>query len=259
MKFSAIFAIFSSILLLWSSSVHAKSAPSPPISSPTPAPAPAPTPGYVNLTELLTVAGPFHIFLNYLEQTKVIDTFQNQANNTEEGITIFVPKDSAFKNLKTPSLANLTASQLKQLLLFHALPHYYSLASFKNLSATSNINTFAGGDYTLNCSDASGTVSLNTGWSKTKVSSSVWSTDPVAVYQVDKVLLPEAIFGTDIPPTAAPAPAPEISPAADSPSDADADKAKSPGSSKKNSSPRIVSGVWTYMIFAVMSGLSLFL
>ncbi|KAG9145454.1 hypothetical protein Leryth_021451 [Lithospermum erythrorhizon] len=86
-----------------------------------------------NITDLLSVAGPFHTFLNYLVSTKVIDTFQDRANNTEEGITIFVPKDSAFTSLQTP-LKNLTNDQLKSLLLFHALPHYYSLSDFKNLS-----------------------------------------------------------------------------------------------------------------------------
>ncbi|KAK9285643.1 hypothetical protein L1049_024841 [Liquidambar formosana] len=182
-----------------------------------PTPAPAPAPAFVNLTDLLTVAGPFHTFLSYLESTKVIETFQNQANNTEEGITMFVPKDGAFSSLKKPSLSNLTQDQLKKLVLFHALPHYYSLADFKNLSQLSPVTTFAGGQYTLNFTDVSGTVRIGSGWTNTVVSSSVHSTDPVAVYQVDKVLLPEAIFGTDIPPMPAPAPAPDKSPAADSP------------------------------------------
>ncbi|KAL5061550.1 hypothetical protein RYX36_023287, partial [Vicia faba] len=67
----------------------------------------APAPDYVNLTELLNVAGPFHTFLGYLESTKVLDTSQNQENNTEEGITIFVPQDSAFNSLEKPSLSKL--------------------------------------------------------------------------------------------------------------------------------------------------------
>lgn len=49
---------------------------------------------------------------------------------------------------------------------------------------------------------------LAQGWANTKVSSAVLATYPVAVYQVDKILLPEAIFGTNIPPTRASAPAP---------------------------------------------------
>lgn len=242
MEFSWIFTITTFMLLLLSPA-FGKTAPkaaSPPLLSPTPAPAPAPA--YVNLTDLLTVAGPFHTFLGYLQSTKVLDTFQNQANNTEEGITIFVPKDGAFSSLKKPSLSKLTPDQLKQVFLFHALPHFYALADFKNLSQTgSSTATFAGGDFSLNFTDDSGTVHINSGWSKTKVSSAVHATDPVAVYQVDKVLLPEAIFGTDIPPTPAPSPAPEVAPAADSPdakSDTKSDKSSSPSSPDKASAPQ---------------------
>ncbi|OIW16442.1 hypothetical protein TanjilG_19158 [Lupinus angustifolius] len=235
MEFSMIF-ILSNTLLLLSSSAFAKTA-SPPSLSLSPTPAPAPAPDFVNLTELLTVAGPFHTFLNYLESTKVIETFQNQANNTEEGITILVPKDSAFSSLKKPSLSKLTDDQIKQVILFHALPHFYSLADFKNLSETGSTPTFAGGDYTLNFTDDSGSVHISSGWSITKVTSAVHSTDPVAIYQVDKVLLPEAIFGTDIPPAPAPAPTPDIAPAADSPTAQSAEsKSSSPSSTPDGSS-----------------------
>ncbi|KAL0320100.1 UNVERIFIED_CONTAM: Fasciclin-like arabinogalactan protein 7 [Sesamum radiatum] len=213
------------LVLLFFASANAQ------ISSPTPAPAPAPD--YVNLTDLLSVAGPFHTFLNYLQSTKVIETFQNQANNTEEGITIFVPKDESFSSLKKPSLSNLTQDQIKSLCLFHALPHYYTLADFRNLSQQNPIQTFAGGSYVLNFTDSSGTVRLDSGWTKTKVISAVHATDPVAIYETDKVLLPEAIFGTDIPPTPAPSPAPEIAPATDSPDD----RGKSSDSSSPTSAP----------------------
>lgn len=258
MEFPKVFVAFIALLLLCSSSAYAQTAKSPPL-SPTPTPAPAPAPEYVNLTDLLTVAGPFHTFLRYIQSTKVLDTFQNQANNTDEGITIFVPKDTAFSSLKNPSLSNLTQDQLKSLLLFHALPHYYSLANFNNLSASSPIPTFAGGQYTLNFTDDSGTVHIGTGWTKTKVSSSVHSTDPVAVYQVDKVLLPEAIFGTDIPPTEAPAPSPDTAPAADSPSGSTTE-GTSPTSSPPNSSYRMMSwGIWGHMVLALSGVLGLFL
>ncbi|EXC34937.1 hypothetical protein L484_020054 [Morus notabilis] len=245
------------MVVLLSSSAFAQKTASPPSLAPTPAPAPAPD--YVNLTELLSVAGPFHTFLDYLLSTKVIDTLQNQANNTEEGVTIFVPKDKAFSSLKSPSLKNLTNDQLKQLLLFHALPHYYSLAEFTNLSQSSPVNSMAGGQYSLNFTDNSGTVHISTGWTRTKVSSSVHSTDPVAIYQVDNVLLPEAIFGTDIPPTPAPAPAPDIAPVADGPTSEDAG-AKSPTSnlSGKSASFRISSwGIWSQLALAVSGGFAL--
>ncbi|XP_003523914.1 fasciclin-like arabinogalactan protein 7 [Glycine max] len=125
MEFSMIF-IVSNIMLLFSSS-FGKIA-SHPFLSPTPAL--APTLDFLNLTELLSVVGPFHTFLGYLESTKVIDTFQNQANNTEEGITIFVPKDNDFNAIKKTTLSNLTSNRLKQVILFHALPHFYSVTEF---------------------------------------------------------------------------------------------------------------------------------
>ncbi|CAM8995683.1 unnamed protein product [Rhodiola kirilowii] len=242
-----------------------KTAPLP--SSPTPAPAPAPH--FVNLTELLTVAGPFSTFLSYLEKTKVIDVFQNQANNSKEGITIFVPQNSAFSSTQKPSLTNLTSDQLMQLCLFHALPHYYSLADFKNLSLVNPVNTFAGaGSYALNITDDSGTVGINSGLTKTKVSSSMYSTNPVAVYQVDEVLLPKAIFGTDIPPTAAPEPAPNVPvPVADSPSttsDNGNNTAASPDTittgSRSNSAFRFASwGVMSQLCLAISGLIMLFL
>lgn len=255
MESHLVFVVSSTLLLVFCSSAFAQSA-SPP--SPSPTPAPAPAPDFVNLTDLLSVAGPFHTFLDKIQSTKVIDTLQNQANNTEQGVTIFVPKDSAFSSLKKPSLSNLTDDQLKSLLLFHALPHYYSLAEFKNLSQTSQ-TTMAGGHYTLNFTDVSGTVHIESGWTSTKVSSSVHSTNPVAVYQVDKVLLPEAIFGTDIPPTPAPAPSPDNAPDADSPTSPDTE-AKSPSSSSpgKSSSYRVISmGIWSHLVLAISGGLAL--
>ncbi|KAK1348682.1 Fasciclin-like arabinogalactan protein 7 [Heracleum sosnowskyi] len=265
MEKTMMLVVCSTLVLLCSTSAYAqkaKSPPAPPLSiTPTPAPAPAPAPEHVNLTELLSVAGPFHTFLDYLVSTKVIETLQNQANDTEEGLTLFVPKDKAFSSLKTPSLSNLTAAQLKSLCLFHALPHYYSLADFKNLSQASPIMTFAGGAYTLNFTDNSGSVLIGSGWTNTKVSSSVHSTDPVAVYQVDKVLLPEAIFGTDIPPMPAPAPAPEVdtSPPADAPN-ADGGHASSQSTSTPSSSYRIISSsAWGCLVLAISGGMALFL
>ena len=107
--------------------------------------------------------------------------------------------------------------------------------------------------------DVARTVHIGSGWTNTKLSSSVHSTDPVAVYEVDKVLLPEAIFGSAIPPTLAPAPAPDISPAADAPTASD--EVGSPGaSSTPSSSYRVISlGVCSQLVLAISGGLVLFL
>lgn len=224
---------------------------------PAPAPAPAPEAHSANLTYLLTYAGPFQTFLNLLESTQVLETFQAQANNTEEGITLFAPQDSAFSSLKKNTVSNLTQLQLKSLCLFHALSHYYSLSDFKNLSQLSPVLTLAGGQYTLNFTDVSGTIHLSSGWTNTKISSSVVSTAPVAIYEINKVLLPEAIFGTDIPPTPAPAPAPEKTPVADSPAE-EAEKAPSSGPPAPSSSPKMMGmSDWSHIVFAILGGYAL--
>lgn len=85
------------------------------------------------------------------------------------------------------------------------------------------------------------------------------STNPVAVYQVDKVLLPEAIFGTPPPPSPAPAPSPDIAPTADSPSGV-GDSGSSPKSSTSaNSSIRISSSGLIYFVMAIAGSLVVFL
>ncbi|WOL12070.1 fasciclin-like arabinogalactan protein 7 [Canna indica] len=208
MGLTAFFCASTLLVLLISSPSTAQSPPAP-ILPPSPAPAPAPAPHHVNLTDLLSVAGPFSTFLNYLVQTKVIDTFQNQANNTKQGITIFVPGDSAFASLKKSDLGNLTQNQIKSLVLYHALPKFYPLSEFTNLSSSNPVSTFAGSQYTLNFTDASGRINVISSWSAPKITSAVYTASPVAVYEVNHVLLPSAIFSTEPALAPAPAPAPE--------------------------------------------------
>ncbi|KAI3930799.1 hypothetical protein MKX01_037245 [Papaver californicum] len=235
MQVSKIFFIVAILLVVESATndQKAKSPPAPPL-APTPTPAPAPAPDYVNLTDLLTVAGPFHTFLNYLEQTKVIETCQNQANNTD------------IK--KSASLSNLTADQLKSLILFHALPHYYSLHDFKSLSESGPVTTFAGGQYMLNFTDLGGTVHMSSGW--------------IAIYQVDSVLLPETLFGPPPPPSPTPAPSPaptpDVAPAADAPETAKIADGFSSKSLKKSSSHKIVMSYFVLLSQAVWFCTSIF-
>ena len=207
------------VLLAAPASAQTSSPPAPAPMSLAPTPAPAPAPHYVDLAELLSVAGPFHTFLNYLEKTNVIETLQSQANNTKVGITIFVPKDSAFAALKKSTFSNLTSDQLKTLLLYHAFPKFYSLAEFKNLSSLNPVNTFAGSPYTLNLTDDMGSIYVQSMWSRPKIASSVYATKPVAIYALNKVLLPMQLFSKDPPLAPAPAPAPD-SGASDAPSPA---------------------------------------
>ncbi|TVU05245.1 hypothetical protein EJB05_48403, partial [Eragrostis curvula] len=242
------------LVIVLSSSAFAqkhKSPPAPAAPILPPAPAPAPGPHHVDLADLLSVAGPFNTFLDYLQKTNVLETFQNQANNTKEGITIFVPKNSAFAALKETTFANLTKDQLKSLILYHALPKFYSLAEFNKLSSQNPVPTFAGSQYTINVTDNMGTIHVKSMWSNPKLSSSVLSTYPVAVYEVDKVLLPMQIFKSEPPLAPAPAPAPADAKASDvapSPMSAKSTSAKAKGESK-NSSHQVGVGILNYLVF----------
>ncbi|ERM96347.1 hypothetical protein AMTR_s00001p00216360 [Amborella trichopoda] len=88
------------------------------VSSPSQSPATAPD--YVNLTELLSIAGSFLLFLEKL------------------------PKPGQ--------------QQLKSLMLYHAIPKCHSLAEFKNLSEQGPTSTFAGCQYALNFTENKGSV-----------------------------------------------------------------------------------------------------
>ncbi|KAL6005966.1 hypothetical protein ACLOJK_040011 [Asimina triloba] len=259
MELSVILKITAMLVLLTSQDTSAQpiaspaaSPAAPPSPSPPPAPAPPPGPDFINLGDLLSVAGPFQTFLNYLQTTQVLQTLQNQANNTQQGITIFVPTDRAFSSLKKPSLSNLTNNQLKSLLLFHALPRYYTLSDFRGLS--SPVATMAGASYSLNFTDLTGTAHISSGWSNTNVSSSVHATDPAALYEVDKVLLPEAIFGNPPPPSPAPAPSPALAPSPDSATAGDSDDGSSKSSSTSSSSRPAHIGGMVGLISAILAG-----
>ena len=77
-------------------------------------------------------------------------------------------------------------------------------------TASNPLHTQAGssddGQYPLNVTTSGNQVNVTTGVVDTTVSNTIYSDNQLAVYQVDQVLLPLALFGP--PPTAAPAEAP---------------------------------------------------
>ena len=83
------------------------------------------------------------------------------------------------------------------MLLYHALPRFYSLAEVGSLRWRSPAATFAGSQYTLNLTEDIGTIRVRSAWSIAKIGSTVYGTAPVAVYEVDKVLLPSQIFKSE--------------------------------------------------------------
>ncbi|KAK1324285.1 Fasciclin-like arabinogalactan protein 13 [Acorus calamus] len=187
--------IFLSLLLLLITSTHALTKV-----------APGPTPAPLNLTSILEKGSQYKTLLRLLKETQIGEQIESQLNNSFSGLTVFAPTDNAFSNLKAGTLNSLTSQDQVSLVLYHVLPRYYTPEMFQT---TSNpVRTQATGNngvYTLNVTSTTSQLNVSTGVDQTEVSNSLYTTFPLAVYSVDKVLLPEDLFGPK-PPAAAPAP-----------------------------------------------------
>ncbi|KAG5233293.1 fasciclin arabinogalactan protein [Salix suchowensis] len=142
--------------------------------------APAPTPsGPVNFTAVLEKGGQFVTLIRLLNKTQTLNQIDNQLNSSSEGMTVFAPTDNAFNNLKAGALNDL--SQQEQ-------------ASGPD------------GVWGLNFTGQSNQVNVSTGLVLVQINNALRQDFPLAVYPVDKVLLPEALFGVKPPSASPPAP-----------------------------------------------------
>lgn len=215
-----------------STTTHAQA----PLASPSasPSPAPAPAPAFVNITQVLVYAGDYTTFVNLLIETQVAQKFQNQANQTQVGISIFAPTNAAFN---TPPasilLKNLTEQQKMSLLEYHALNNWQSLDALQH-SSQNVTTTFAtyngGGRYQFNITDEQGTVEIFTGYDKANITSTLYNEKPCSIFGINAVLLPEDLFGLP-----APAPAPSPFSGAPSPSGSPSSAAQASGPSSDTS------------------------
>ncbi|KAI8008206.1 Fasciclin-like arabinogalactan protein 6 [Camellia lanceoleosa] len=168
------------------------------------APSPSPS-GPINITDILVKGGQYNILIRLLTSTQVANQINNQVNNSNDGMTVFAPTDNAFSNLPSGTLNNLSAQQQVQLVLYHVLPKYYSLPDL--LTVSNPVRTQAsgqdGGVFGLDFSGAGSQVNVSTGIVETIVNTALRSNFPLAVYSLDKVLLPKEFYEAK-----APAPAP---------------------------------------------------
>ncbi|XP_010924403.1 fasciclin-like arabinogalactan protein 6 [Elaeis guineensis] len=187
--------------------------------------APAPTPAPLNLTAVLEKGGQYNTLIRLLRATQVEQQINSQLNNSFNGLTVFAPTDNAFNTLKAGTLNSLSQQQQVALVLYHVLPRYYSLSTFQTTSnpVRTQASGSNGGVYTINVTSTPSQANVSTGVVDTPISNTLKSDFPLAVYSVDRVLLPYELFGAKPP---APAPAPEKekpgksdrSPTADGPS-----------------------------------------
>ncbi|XP_044486867.1 fasciclin-like arabinogalactan protein 11 [Mangifera indica] len=186
-----------------------------------------PASGPPNITAILEKGGQFTMFIRLLESTQQDDQINTQLNNTNQGLTVFAPADNAFSSLKSGTINSLSDQEKVRLVQFHVLPTLMTMSQFQ--TASNPLRTQAGnsdaGEYPLNVTTAGNQVNLTTGVDDATVANSVFSSANLAVYQVDKVLLPLDIFGTSASPAPAPS-KPEKELPADTPKGSSADATK---------------------------------
>ena len=172
------------------------------------APAPAPA-APKTITAVLTKAGQFTKFLQLLQSTQEADQINNQikSKTSTGGLTVFAPTDNAFSSLPSGTLNALSDQQKTSLVQFHVLSTLLPMAQFDTVS--NPLRTQAGdtgrGKYPLDVTAEGTQVNISTGVVNATIDNTLYSGDKLVVYQVNKVLLPWALYG---PPVPAPAPSP---------------------------------------------------
>lgn len=158
--------------------------------------APAPAPEPASLTRILEKGSQYTTLLRLLNQTQIGKQLENQLNNSYSGFTVFAPTDNAFNGLKAGTLNGLTEEEQVALVLYHVLPRYYTFDIFQ--TASNPISTQATGRhgaFTLNItSTGPQQANISTGVNETPINNALHHVFPLAVYSIETVLLPPALF-----------------------------------------------------------------
>lgn len=168
--------------------------------------APVPPPAPVDLVELLSKKY-CKSFADLLSANA--EAFRTVNETKDNALTLFCPVDSAVAAF-TPKYKNLTAKAKIAILLYHAVPDYFSLQLLQsNNGVTSTLATTSEKkkDYSYDVENKGKTVTLQTKVVTSSVTNTVADSEPLAVYAVSKFLQPKELFKV----VEAPAPAPESS------------------------------------------------
>ncbi|XP_066324062.1 fasciclin-like arabinogalactan protein 1 [Miscanthus floridulus] len=179
-----------------------------------PAPAPPPSRGggsssqaSPNITALMSKGGCKAFASLVSKSPDALSAFQLAVDGD---VTAFCPMDDVVRGFM-PSYRILSANGKASLLLFHAVPVYYTLRGLKSNNGPMNTlaTDGAASNYNLMVQNAGDQVTLWTPASNdpARVRSIVYDRDPVAIYAVDAVLEPVELFDP-VAEALAPAPAP---------------------------------------------------
>ncbi|XP_059626991.1 fasciclin-like arabinogalactan protein 12 [Cornus florida] len=166
--------------------------------SPAPTAAPLGATTSPNIIKILEKDGHFTLFVRLLKSTHVGDQINDQLKNSNNGLTVFAPVDTAFSSLTSGTINSLNDRQQVELIQYHFVLSYISATLFQTMS--NPLRTQAGdtgpGQFPLNVTISGNLVKLSTGIINTTVSGTIYTDNQLAVYQVDSVLLPSKIFGS---------------------------------------------------------------
>ncbi|XAR69068.1 hypothetical protein NMG60_11000526 [Bertholletia excelsa] len=189
-------------------------------SPPQPLVAPGPTAsGPPNITDILIKARHFDTFVRLLMSTQMDSFITKKLNDSSQSLTIFAPDDNAFANLKAGSLNSYNDQKKIQLIKFHMISSFLSVPSGFQ-TASNPMSTEAGSniDYPLNVTTTGNIVNVTSGVVNTTIVATVYTDNQLAVYKVDRVLLPLFFFQSHSPAPAPSKPAGKKAPAALAPS-----------------------------------------
>ncbi|KAJ6764786.1 hypothetical protein OIU74_023623 [Salix koriyanagi] len=162
--------------------------------------------GPVNVIKILQKAGGFAVFIRLIKSTQEDIQVFSQLNDSRDGVTIFAPTDGAFSAIiKSGVLNSLSDHQKIELVQFHIIPKILTTANFQTVSNPITTLAGSGSRFALDVITTENMVNVTSGLTNTSVSAIVYTDSQLAIYQVDKVLLPLDIFA---PKSLAPAPSP---------------------------------------------------
>lgn len=208
----------------------------------TPAAPPPESSTIPNITELLDKAGQYKILLLLMAKHRLVVQLENQLNTSTQGLTLLAPTDNAFDNLpSTVSLNSLSDQEQVELILYHVLTEYYDLTDFATISNPVRTQYQDG----LNFTSQGSQLNVSSGLVQTQINNVLRQKFPLAVYQVDKVLLPNSLFGAK--PPASPPPPPPASTKSNKTTSAD-----SPTTGSNNDSGSGVAEVGTGLVIGVL-------
>ncbi|KAK6154475.1 hypothetical protein DH2020_008723 [Rehmannia glutinosa] len=167
--------------------------------------APAPGPSEMNLTALMSAHG-CKVFAETLLANPAEQTFES---NVQSGLTVFCPGDDAMKSFM-PKFKNLSADGKQSLLEYHGMPIYQSLSGLRSSNGlTNSLATDGAKKYDFTVQNDGTDVTIKTKIVTAKIVNTLIDEQPLAIYELDKVLMPKELFKSALPPSPAPAPAPE--------------------------------------------------